>query len=300
MRREVLSALGLSGLENRVVGAALLARTAARQSFRVEGASPRTTSLALLSIGALALVDGTSARQVAAGLAEALQGQPTPLIPLLAGLAQGTAGREEPRPLDWSLDAIEDARARREGAVFALVTLHAAELGLPVQAYWGESPSYLHGEAERQRSLPTGRLGIPVSRWLALATDEPRRARVAALDVLRRGADEMRLAMSDVHHWRMLHAGLAPVEPELLLAALVLHASARDDGFGSEVEDELDDDEVIRATVVVAGDLLPETWQWLHSRELSDHWGGMHAPPPDRFARWRQSVQAAPPEPIPW
>jgi hypothetical protein len=96
----------------------------------------------------------------------------------------------------------------------------------------------------------------------------------------------------------MLHAGLAPVEPELLLAALVLHAAAREVAFGPEVGAELQADNVIRATVVGAGDLLPEEWR--QSRELSNRWGGREARPPDRFIHWQRSVRARPREAIPW
>lgn len=138
----------------------------------------------------------------------------------------------------------------------------------------------------------------------ALATDDRRQASLAAIDVLRRGADEIRLAMSDVHHWRMLHAGLAPVEPELLLAALVLLAAGRDDGFAPEVEAELAADEVIQATVVVAGDLLPETWHRPPSRSLIDRWGGENAAPPGaagaRFAHWQNSVKLSSADAIRW
>jgi hypothetical protein len=300
MRSGTLEALGLGGLEDRVAGTALLARTAARHSLSVEGASQHTSSLALLSISALALMDATTARRAAAGLADALAGRSSPLVPLLAGLApRAPEAAPEPR-FRWSLDGIEDGPARRDGAVFALVAFRAAQLGLPVPVDWAEAPWYWRGEVERQRSLPVGRLGIPVSRWLALTNDDLGQVRSAALEVLRRGADEMRIAMSDAYHWRMLHSGLAPIEPELLLAAMVLHAAAQlmDEGYGSEVERELEDDEVLRAVFVVAGDLAPEAF-W-RPRALAEHWDDREVDPPERLVRWQEAVRVTPWDTIAW
>jgi hypothetical protein len=73
----------------------------------------------------------------------------------------------------------------------------------------------------------------------------------AAGELLDQGNAEVKHAMRDSFHWHKLGAGLAPIEPELLLAGLILLQASPD-----FLPDLGEDRRVIRATLAVAAEML--------------------------------------------
>jgi hypothetical protein len=103
----------------------------------------------------------------------------------------------------------------------------------------------------RDEGQPIGRLGISVYRWTRLISVPPGPERAAAARwILERGAEDVERAMQDSFHWQRLHVGLAPVEPELLLAGLIL--------LGGEPDGPIEPDSrpVVRAAVATAACML--------------------------------------------
>lgn len=292
MRAGVTAALRLTDVESRLVGGALLARTAARHLLAVEGPSARAQSLISLSIGTFAVIDSEVTARMCAGLPRVLAHGEGGTVPLFAALGAAAAPAGELEPVDWSPES-PDPAAVRSGMVFALVAARMGVLGLPVPPVippWATDG--FRDVVLRQPAAPVGRLRIPVRRWLSIDDPELSVTMNAALDVIRRGADEVGLAMTDAYHWRWLHAGMAPVEPELLLAGMAVHAAARESGYSDQVEVEAERDPVVRAVLVASADLVPREWGL--AREFGSRWGGedraVGGAAGDRLSSWRERV----------
>lgn len=224
MKPSVLNNLGLGDHVDNVVGTALFARAAAIQVRRTEGPSARMQDLAALSLGTMAVLDTGVTRRAASGLAITLSSAQSALgaiaggIVAASGVPPATGGLFLPEwemlgvPLDWLVFSVLQADL-------------AADRG-PLRVQPSPPRLYLNDALETARrddGQPIGRLGISAYRWMRLISVPPGPERAtAARWILERGAEDVERAMQDSFHWQRLHVGLAPVEPELLLAGLIL------------------------------------------------------------------------------
>lgn len=253
MRTALLEGLGLAGRQGDLVGTALLARAAAIQVRRSEGTARRMQDLASLSIGVMAILDAEVTGRASAGMARALDGVPSALGAITGGIAVA-AGRLEPSPLPGPET---DATAPLGWEVFRLLQSILAPPDLRTDPYYiaGRTRPELLFVSGRDEGQPVGRLGISAFRWMLLAATPHGPARsAAAWWILNRGAEEVDRTMQDSFHWKNLHSGLAPVEPELLLTGLIL---LQNESYGLDRRDVYSDAHpVARATLASAADIL--------------------------------------------
>jgi hypothetical protein len=160
---------------------------------------------------------------VTVGLAQALSNVPSALPAIAGGIAiaspdlQFGLERFPAEPEAW-------ARAPVDWAVFSILQSFLGDPYLPPV----DESNPLIEPVSRDDGQPIGRLGISAYRWMRIAEARagPERS-VAARWILERGSDEVQRAMRDSFHWQNLQAGLAPVEPELLLAGLIFLQGAQ-------------------------------------------------------------------------
>jgi hypothetical protein len=282
MRPSTLTGLGLGERLDSVVGTALLARAAAMQVRRSEGPSARMQDLAALSLGTMALLDVEVTGRAASGLALTFSDVPSALPAIAAGIAAATGSARTASgfflaeadalpavPVDW--------------AVFSILQELLWEPHRPRRRY----PGGIAAAIGRDDGQPIGRLGISAYRWMRLAEVRTRPDRAAAaLWILERGADEVEQAMRDSFHWQSLHAGLAPLEPELLLAGLILLGAASQRSSPA-VDVPSANRPVVRATLAVAAGMLGQA-------RLAEDLGGPAAEiggqPGRRWRRWQASA----------
>lgn len=223
MKPAVLTSLGLDGHVDNVVGTALLARAAAMDERRTGGASARMEDLAALSIGAMAVLSADVTRRAASGLAMTLAQTASTLGAIAGGIAVAIGDPPPNRGL-FLTDPQTVGAAPFGWLVFSILqAVLAVPDPLTDDLRWRDARlEELFAVVGRDDGQPVGRLGISAYRWMRLASfpSGPERS-YAARWILERGAEDVERAMQDVYHWQRLHAGLAPVEPELLLAALV-------------------------------------------------------------------------------
>ena len=163
------------------------------------------------------LIDGKHARTAFAAAAESL-----PHDNPAAVIAASIADVEMKPPGDVPRDLGELPPQWQVFATMMIVALHDRE---------GEAYRVI----ERVRSfaaLPIGRLGVPASYYLNLATElmELRRRRIDDFEELPRTltslllrADEVvAVARRDHYHWSRLRSRILPAEPELILASIAL------------------------------------------------------------------------------
>jgi hypothetical protein len=249
MRPATLASLGLGERLDNVVGTALLARAAAMQVRRSEGPSARMQHMAALSIGTIALLDVQVTARAAAGLALTLSDVPTALPAIAAGIA-AASGSQQGVPGPFFAEPGIFPAVPPDWAVFSFLQAAISDVRVP-RFYPGEIARAIG----RDEGQPIGRLGISAYRWLRLAEVPAGAERVAAARwILERGADEVDQAIRDTVHWQTLRAGLAPVEPELLLAALVFVRASQHGQIGVDVRSV--DRPVIRAALAVAAGML--------------------------------------------
>lgn len=255
MKPSVLYSLGLGDHLDNVVGTALLARAAAIQVRRTEGPSARMQDLAALSMGTMAVLDTGVTRRAASGLAITLSSVQSALgaiagsIAAASGVPPATAGLFLPEsemlgaPLDWLVFSVLQA-----GLV--------ADRG-PLRVQPSPPSLYLDEvlrTGSRDEGQPIGRLGISAYRWTRLTSAPPGPERAAARWILERGAEDVERAMHDSFHWQKLHVGLAPVEPELLLAGLILLSGEPDNPIEPDIRSA--SRPVVRAALATAACML--------------------------------------------
>ena len=235
--------------------------------------------LAALSIGTLALLDVPVTRQAAAGLASALSNVQSALSAIAAGIATTFDG---PRPAWEQPPAGSDAQSTVpvDWAVFSIMQ----RLLVNPSRQPGGYPTDMATVIARDEGQGIGRLGISAFRWMRVAEAETVRERsIATHWILERGAYEIEQAMRDSFHWRNLDAGLAPIEPELLLAGLILLSP----GLSIETDTHSLDRPVVRATLAVAAGMLGNF-------ELAQELGGSAADIKgeleDRWEQWKARV----------
>jgi hypothetical protein len=258
-----------------VVGTALLARASAMQVLRTEGPNARMQDLAALAIGTMALLDVEVTREAAAGLARDLAGVPSALPAIAAGIGSPVGPLASWREQRLIEPAIPE-RMTVDWAVFRVmqnVLTHPESRGRPY-------PPGSEELIERDGGQGVGRLGFPAYRWMRVAKAErPEDRSLAVADLLTWGNAEVKQAMRDSFHWQKLSAGLAPIEPELLLAGMI----RLQDTPGSYLPP--DDLQVVRATLAVAADMLGNPGI---ASELGGPEAEISGPPGERWRRWRR------------
>ncbi len=276
MREQTLADLQLIDAAPELLGSAILARTATRHLMSAGGFDQGAAALAAVAIGRFAVLDGEVTARLCSGLSTALDERAAAAAPLYGALGSTAVVPADQTPVRWQpRPAEQDPEDWREHVVFSLVARHLRAAGLPVSLDLPEADldGFRDAALRDQRGAPVGRLRFPVGRWLALDAESPRAVLIAALDLARRGADIVGQAMIDTHHWRQLHTGLAPAEPELLLVGLAFHVAAAAVGYPDDVQAEIAADPVLRAVLVTAADLLPAT-EWFGADDFARRWGG--------------------------
>jgi hypothetical protein len=281
MRPRVLAGLGLEYHLDDAVGTALLARAAAIQVRRTQGPTVQVQDLAALSLGAMAVLDAEVTKRATAGLgvALAIARVPSPLGAVAVAISAATTDYEfAPLPPPELLRS-----APLGYAVFSLLW--------PID-YAGDILEAI----SRDDGEPIGRLGIAAYRWARLAAAEAGAQRSAAARwILDRGAEEVERAMRDAYHWRRLHAGLAPVEPELLLAALIL-LREEPERTRFEAAEDAAGHPVVRAAIVTAASMRGD-------ERLAERLGGADEPvygaAGERWRRWQDRISEGP-YPLAW
>jgi hypothetical protein len=183
-------------------------------------------------------------------------------------------------PLDW--------------LVFSILQAVLTSPDTLVEEYgWRDAfPDGILAAIGRDDGQPVGRLGISAYRWMRLVSVPPGQERSdAARWILERGAEDVERAMQDAYHWQRLHAGLAPVEPELLLAALILSAQPH---RPFEPDARAANRPVVRAALATAACMLGQDDLALElggpETEIDGHAGN----------RWRQWLDNASEGPLTW
>ncbi len=85
--------------------------------------------------------------------------------------------------------------------------------------------------ADGREWFAAGQLGIPVRLYLEFARDvgraiqreDPRPLASSLPQLLQRGTEPVKMAMTDPYHWHALATGVMPVEPELLAIGRITH-----------------------------------------------------------------------------
>lgn len=130
------------------------------------------------------------------------------------------AGRQELPSVDWRQSVAPDDWAYRSlwGAWSTASSKNAA-------------PAAPAMSASGHEWIPVGQLGIPVRFYLDFSRDvnfavRDRNHQLLARSLsqlLQRGTEPLKLAMTDRYHWRRIMSGVMPVEPELLAIGRIAH-----------------------------------------------------------------------------
>jgi hypothetical protein len=281
MRLGTLEALDLGDHLDDVVGTALLARASAMQVRRTEGRNARMQDLAALALGTMALLDVEVTRQAAIGLAWTLAGVRSALPPIAAGIGFPVGAPESSRE-QRLIEPPNPERMTIDWAVFRVMQNVLTDPQSRGRPYPPDSEELI----ERDGGQGVGRLGFPAYRWMRVAEAKgPQDRSSAVADILTWGNAEVKQAMRDSFHWRKLSAGLAPIEPELVLAGMIMLKTTPDNYLPP------DDLQVFRATLAVAADMLgnPAIASELGGPETEI--GGQLG---DRWRTWRERVGSHP------
>lgn len=234
---------GLAEVAARVHRAARLTLLAARYAAGTDHPAPGLAA-ARFSIGLWAIIGGQEARDPLRQLVGLLLDAGSPFGFVAAPLA-GLSVSEIPvsGPESVSEHILRSAASRLSGT--------------PVRGPRGAGPP----------NLSIGHLGLSPTHWREVGLPDRGAAGSAALALLREGSREIQIAADDRYHWRLLGMSLTPAEPELLLAAAILH-QAREEGFELDDAYHTGEDPVLDALLGVAADLLERPWDWLDPEEV--------------------------------
>lgn len=296
MRPALIAQLGFGDRLGNVIGSALLARAAAIQTRRIEGPSRRMQDLAALSIGVMAILDTAVTRRAVTGLAVTLAGAPSPLGAIANSIAVAT-GEWPSHSAPFMPEPETLTEAPIDWVVFRLLQTVLVNPELEADQYQIRN-RYLDemlAVIGRDDGQPVGRLGISAYRWMRVVTSRPGPERAnAALWLVGRASEESEHAMSDSFHWQNLHAGLAPVEPELLLVGLILIREVSPSVKRFQALIEPTGRPVINATLASAAGLLGR-------EELAADLGGPSAEISGEAGdRWRQWLNSTGDGPLTW